>query len=189
MFDLPVFADIYVSRQDVIDLSKIEPTISLWSPNKLIKPLTIVKSPNFEEQSHTHFSPTNTSEESETEQQNSENSIDSQEAGELQDSQDPESRSNRNNRRPRTIYTTEQLKALNMYFKRTQYLTVSERAELAYSLGLTETQIKIWFQNKRSKLKRNQREEHSYRVISCNLDTLHTFYSIESVDGFWRAIC
>ena len=28
-----------------------------------------------------------------------------------------------------------------------------------------------------------------YRAISCNLDTLHTFYSIESVDGFRRAIC
>ena len=28
-----------------------------------------------------------------------------------------------------------------------------------------------------------------YRAISCNLDTSHTFYSTESVGGFWRAIC
>ena len=32
-------------------------------------------------------------------------------------------------------------------------------------------------------------DQYIYRAISCNLDTLHTFYSIESVDGFWRAIC
>lgn len=57
-------------------------------------------------------------------------------------------------RKPRTIYTSFQLRELNKRFERTQYLALPERAELAAYLGLTQTQVKIWFQNKRSKVKK-----------------------------------
>ncbi|NXU98157.1 BOX5 protein, partial [Cettia cetti] len=57
-------------------------------------------------------------------------------------------------RKPRTIYSSLQLQALNQRFQQTQYLALPERAELAAHLGLTQTQVKIWFQNKRSKYKK-----------------------------------
>ena len=57
-------------------------------------------------------------------------------------------------RKPRTIFTSQQLRELNHAFERTHYLSLPERAELAHALGLTQTQIKIWFQNKRSKFKK-----------------------------------
>ena len=44
-------------------------------------------------------------------------------------------------RKPRTIYSSLQLQQLNKRFVRTQYLALPERAELAASLGLTQTQV------------------------------------------------
>ena len=44
-------------------------------------------------------------------------------------------------RKPRTIYSSLQLQALNRRFQQTQYLALPERAELAATLGLTQTQV------------------------------------------------
>ncbi|NXH09900.1 NKX12 protein, partial [Bucco capensis] len=57
-------------------------------------------------------------------------------------------------RRARTAFTYEQLVALENKFRSTRYLSVCERLSLALSLSLTETQVKIWFQNRRTKWKK-----------------------------------
>lgn len=46
-------------------------------------------------------------------------------------------------RKPRTIYSSFQLAALQRRFQNTQYLALPERAELAASLGLTQTQVRF----------------------------------------------
>lgn len=58
-------------------------------------------------------------------------------------------------RKPRTIYSSFQLRELTKRFQKTHYLALPERAELAAFLGLTQSQVKIWFQNRRSKFKKN----------------------------------
>lgn len=65
-------------------------------------------------------------------------------------------------RKNRTSFTNEQVFELERVFERKQYLEASERQQLSISLGMTETQVKTWFQNRRMKRKRKRTEETQY---------------------------
>jgi hypothetical protein len=55
----------------------------------------------------------------------------------------------------RTAFTQDQIKELENEFLNNHYLTIDKRYEMSGRLNLSENQIKIWFQNRRTKLKRN----------------------------------
>ncbi|XP_037027693.1 homeobox protein vab-15 [Bradysia coprophila] len=57
-------------------------------------------------------------------------------------------------RKPRQAYSAKQLEKLESEFKQDKYLSVSKRMDLSKSLNLTEVQIKTWFQNRRTKWKK-----------------------------------
>ncbi|KAM4719599.1 homeobox protein pnx [Anableps anableps] len=59
-------------------------------------------------------------------------------------------------RRIRTAFTLEQLQVLERSFQRSHYLSVLERNTIAAALRLSETQVKIWFQNRRTKWKKER---------------------------------
>ncbi|XP_007949043.2 homeobox protein Nkx-3.1 [Orycteropus afer afer] len=59
-------------------------------------------------------------------------------------------------KRARSAFSHTQVIELERKFSHQKYLSAPERAHLAKNLKLTETQVKIWFQNRRYKTKRKQ---------------------------------
>ncbi|XP_076069699.1 uncharacterized protein LOC143041571 [Oratosquilla oratoria] len=63
-------------------------------------------------------------------------------------------------KRVRTIFTADQLERLEAEFARQQYMVGPERLYLAAALNLTEAQVKVWFQNRRIKWRKQYIEHH-----------------------------
>ncbi|CAH2235768.1 homeobox protein Nkx-2.3-like [Pararge aegeria] len=64
-------------------------------------------------------------------------------------------------RKPRILFSQTQVHALEVRFRAQRYLTAPEREQLAKTLNLSPTQVKIWFQNRRYKSKRIKSPEVS----------------------------
>ncbi|XP_021172614.2 NK2 transcription factor related 7 [Fundulus heteroclitus] len=75
---------------------------------------------------------------------------------------DAKSRS-RLRRKPRVLFSQSQVSELERRFRQQRYLSAPDREHLARTLKLTSTQVKIWFQNRRYKCKR-QRQDRSLEL-------------------------
>ncbi|XP_017268524.1 homeobox protein Nkx-2.3 [Kryptolebias marmoratus] len=85
------------------------------------------------------------------------------------DCEDPDSekaaaKQQRTRRKPRVLFSQAQVFELERRFKQQRYLSAPEREHLASSLKLTSTQVKIWFQNRRYKCKR-QRQDKTLEIV------------------------
>ncbi|XP_073333550.1 homeobox protein HMX3-like [Pagrus major] len=75
-------------------------------------------------------------------------------------------------KKTRTVFSRSQVFQLESTFDVKRYLSSSERAGLAASLHLTETQVKIWFQNRRNKWKRQ---------LAADLEAAHIPHSSQRI--------
>ncbi|XP_054747790.1 von Willebrand factor A domain-containing protein DDB_G0286969 [Anastrepha obliqua] len=71
-----------------------------------------------------------------------------------EDDSDSGSTDARRKKKARTTFTGRQIFELEKQFEIKKYLSSSERTEMAKLLNVTETQVKIWFQNRRTKWKK-----------------------------------
>ncbi|KAH9524558.1 hypothetical protein Btru_027178 [Bulinus truncatus] len=72
-------------------------------------------------------------------------------------------------KRIRTIFTPEQLEKLEVEFERQQYMVGTERYYLAAALNLTEAQVKVWFQNRRIKWRKQHLEQQQAKLAQGDL--------------------
>ncbi|KJH47524.1 homeobox domain protein [Dictyocaulus viviparus] len=69
-------------------------------------------------------------------------------------------------KKARTTFSGRQIFELEKQFDTKKYLSSTERTELAKKLHVTETQVKIWFQNRRTKWKKadHDRRERNFEM-------------------------
>ncbi|XP_078112271.1 homeobox protein DBX1-B-like [Sander vitreus] len=73
----------------------------------------------------------------------------------------------------RAVFSDVQRKALERTFQKQKYISKPERKKLASKLGLKDSQVKIWFQNRRMKW-RNSKERELLSTGGCRQQTLPT---------------
>jgi len=62
----------------------------------------------------------------------------------------------------RTVYTEKQRQELEAEFERSTYITAQRKTSISSAVGLSERQVKIWFQNRRAKDRKQHRRRASH---------------------------
>ncbi|CAH8849951.1 unnamed protein product [Trichobilharzia szidati] len=79
----------------------------------------------------------------------------------------------RNRRKPRILFSQSQIYELERRFKQQRYLSAQEREQMANNLKMSAQQVKIWFQNRRYKLKRQVQDRNLEEASA--LHQLHNY--------------
>ncbi|XP_077992788.1 uncharacterized protein LOC144446821 [Glandiceps talaboti] len=84
-------------------------------------------------------------------------------------------------KRARTAFSNDQVLKLEKMFREQKYLSTTEREEFAEKIGLSDIQIKTWFQNRRMKWKRQRKDDsHSEADPDTQVSPLSYFNSMHT---------
>ncbi|CAB3410931.1 unnamed protein product [Caenorhabditis bovis] len=73
----------------------------------------------------------------------------------------PNSMSSLQKKQSRPTFTGHQIYQLERKFEQTKYLAGADRAQLAQELNMSESQVKVWFQNRRTKWRKKEAADNA----------------------------
>ena len=92
-------------------------------------------------------------------------------------------------KKQRPLFSQHQIQTMEKDFAKQRYVTEERRAQLALEVNLTETQVKTWFQNRRTKWKKETKDEASATSRRSHEEMEHVLLSMQSTNRFCQKIC
>ena len=94
-------------------------------------------------------------------------------------------------KKQRPLFSPHQIQTMEKEFAKQRYITEGRRAQLASEVNLTETQVKTWFQNRRTKWKTETKDEtNTTSRRSSQGEMEHVFIAMQiKLSPFYQNIC
>ena len=85
-------------------------------------------------------------------------------------------------KKERPLFSPHQIQTMEREFAKQRYVSEDKRAELALEVNLTETQVKTWFQNRRTKWKKETEDESSATSSRSHEEMEHVLLAVHSTN-------
>ena len=92
-------------------------------------------------------------------------------------------------KKQRPLFSPHQIQTMEKEFSKQRYVTEDKRAKLASEVNLTETQVKTWFQNRRTKWKKETKDEARATSSRSHEEMEHVLLAIQSTNPSCQNIC
>ena len=92
-------------------------------------------------------------------------------------------------KKQRPLFSPHRIKIMENEFAKQRYVTEERRTQLALEVNLTETQVKTWFQNRRTKWKKETKYEANAASSRYQEEKEHVLLAMQSMNPFCQKIC
>jgi len=91
-------------------------------------------------------------------------------------------------KKQRPLFSPHQFQTMEKEFAKQRYVTEDKRAQLALEVNLTETQVKTWFQNRRTKWKKETEDKASAASRRSQGEMEHILLAMQGASYFYQNI-